>query len=268
MPTVDRGGTSLYYETAGDRGGSPGADRAPVPVAFVNDVGYGAWLWGWQQPALAGRRGTVVWDLPGTGRSEARGGDLTVDALAADLEAVLAAAGLDRAHLVGAGLGGAVALRYAREYGRGRSLTLIGTAAAGGAVDAAALEALALAPDGSGCRASLAGALTTAFREARPDLVADICGWRREEDATGAAVEAQAAALLAVESGPLHAVDLPALVLHGLEDPVVAPGAGRELAAGLPRGTFEAVEGRHLCFLEHARAVTDRLAGHLADQDG
>lgn len=254
MPTVTRAGVELYYEVEG-RGET---------VAFVPEAGYGAWLWGWQHGAVAGPREALVWDLRGTGRSDAPPGPYDVATLAADLEAVLGAAGADRAHVVGAGLGGMVALRYAREYDRARTLTLVGTAPSGDRIDGSALAALH--PSGTErerLRASLSGALSPAFREARPDLVERIVAWRREGDADPAGFRAQAAAATAFEAGPLYELALPVLVCHGIDDPVVPVEAGRALAEDLPRGSFERVEGRHLPFIEHSRAVSDRLLAHL-----
>ena len=256
MPTATREGVRLHYDTAGDG----------ETVAVVSDVGYGAWLWGWQHRAVAGPRQSLVWDLRGTGRSDDPPGPYDVDALAADFEAVLADAGVGRAHIVGAGLGGMVALRYAREYGRARSLTLLCTPPNGAAVDGDALRALHPATrDETALRESLSGAFSPAFLDTRPDLVDDIVGWRRTEDAPPPAVEAQRAAVESFDPGPLYELTVPALVCWGVDDPVVEASAARQLSADLPRGTGEPVEGRHLCFVEHSRAVTDRLLAHVED---
>jgi len=252
--TTTADGVDLYYETAGQG----------ETVAFVGEAGYGAWQWGWQHDAFAGPFGTLVWDLRGTGRSDCPPGPYEVDRLAADLEAVLAAAGIDRAHVVGAGLGGMVALDYAHSYDRARSLTLCGTAPSGDGVDEDAFRSLHASPDDpAALRSSLSVALSEPFRTERPDVVDSICGWRADDDADPAGFAAQAAAALAFDSPPLYEITLPALVLHGLGDPVVSADAGRALASALPHGSFEAVEGRHLPFVEHARAVNDRVAGFL-----
>jgi len=249
VPTTKHDGVPLYYETEG----------AGETVAFVGDAGYGAWQWSFQR-RIAGPHRTVVYDHRGTGRSDAPAGPYDAATLAADLEAVLADAGVDAAHLVGAGLGGAVALVHARECGRARSLALFGTTPDGDAVDADALRDLHAPPGDEGaCRASLAGALSPAFREATPDLVDRVCGWRATDDAGHAGFEAQAEAWLDFEGVPLYEVTVPALVFRGVADPVVPEAAARELAADLPRGEFLAVEGRHLAHVESARAVTDRL---------
>ena len=256
MAVTEHEGVAVHYEVAGP------SDR-PL-VAFVGDVGYGPWLWGWQAPALTGPWRTLVWDLPGTGESDPPPADCDVEFLVDALETVLADVDVRRTHLVGAGLGGAVALAYAHEYGRARSLTCFGTPPRGRDVDEGALRALAMDPeDPASCERSLDGALTPAFREARPDLLEQICDWRRAEDAVEVDFDRQAGALLDFGGVAHHELTLPVLVCHGEDDPVVPPAAGRELARDLPRGRFEPVVGRHCCFVEHSRPVTDRLVGFL-----
>jgi pimeloyl-ACP methyl ester carboxylesterase len=253
MPSADAGGLELYYETAG----------SGETVAFVGDAGLGPWQWGALFEGIAGPHRALVWDLPGTGRSDPPTDSLGVDRLAAALESVLAAAGADRAHLVGAGLGGMVALRYARRFGRARSLTLVGTANSGDRVDGTALRALhphSRTPEA--LRESLAGAFTPAYRSHR-DAIDAVVDWRREEDATGEALEAHLAATRTFEAGPLFEIDAPALVCHGVDDPVVPPAAGEALADGLPDATFVPVAGRRLAHFEAGPAVADRLDAFL-----
>lgn len=258
MPTATSEGVDLYYETTG----------TGETVAFVGEAGYGGWQWSWGYGAVAGPYRALTLDLRGTGRSDAPAGPYDVDTLAADLEAVLSAADARRAHLVGAGLGGMVALRYARTFDRARTLALFSTAAEGSRIDESALRALHAPPeDREALRESLSGAFSPSFLAAE-DHLEQILEWRADGDASEAGFEAQLGAALAFEAGPLYEVGLPALVCHGLADPVVPVAAGRALAEALPRGTFEPVEGRHLCFAEHSRAVTDRLRGLLDETTG
>lgn len=255
MPRATNGDCSLYYETEG---------RGPT-VAFVGDVGAGAWLWGWQQPAVAGPFETVVWDLRGTGRSDAPDGPYAVETLAADLEAVLADHGAADVHLVGAGLGGMVALAHADRYGRANSLALFGTAAAGDAVTERLTDLRASPDDDAALRDSLAAALAT-DPAAHPNVVDRIVEWRTADDAALDGWDAQAAAMRSFASPPLYEIDQPALVGHGVVDAVVPPSAGESLARDLPRGEFRAVEGGHWCFVETAAAVNDALIGWLDER--
>lgn len=248
MPTVTTNGTALYYEVDGP------ADRPTV--VFLPDVGVGPWLWGWQAPRLAGRYRTVVYAARGTDGSDSED-PYTVERFAADLEAVLSAVDVPRAHLVGAGLGGMVALHYAREYGRARSVATFGAAASGDRIDGEALDTLHPS-DPTRLRESLSLAFSEQFL-AESGVVDDVVAWRREEDAVGDALAGHKAAARTFDAPPLYELALPALVCHGVDDPVVPPAAGEELADGLPRGRFEAVEGKRCCFVEHSAAVTDAL---------
>jgi pimeloyl-ACP methyl ester carboxylesterase len=248
MPTVTTDGTALRYELSGE------ADRPTV--AFVPDVGFGPWLWGWQAPALSGPYRTLVYAARGTDGSD-REGPYTIDRFVADLEAVLAEAGIQRVHLVGAGLGGMVALRHARRHGRARSLSVFGVPPSGDRIDEAALSALHPS-DPSRFRSSLSLAFSDRFL-AESGAVDRIVEWRRTEDATGDAVAGHRSAALGFEAGPLYELSTPTLVFHGADDPVVSTAAGKELADTLPRGRFEAVAGKRCCYIEHATAVTDAI---------
>ncbi|WP_327050475.1 alpha/beta fold hydrolase [Halomicrococcus gelatinilyticus] len=258
MPTVTHDGVELYYDAEGP------SDRDAV--AFVADVGYGAWQWGWQHAAVAGPFESLVWDLRGTGRSDAPPGPYSVEALAADLEAVLADHGVRRAHVVGAGLGGMVALQYALDYSRARTLALVGTSPGGPQavptpedvreqllVDEKTEEAM---------RESLRPVLSEEFFAADP---AEIVEWRLAEDAAPDAQRAQFAAMDDFDvADRLHEITVPALVLHGTDDRVVPVENGRLLAANLPRGELRELEGApHLAFVEQSRTVNDELLAFL-----
>jgi pimeloyl-ACP methyl ester carboxylesterase len=250
MPTASNGSVSCYYETEGDG----------ETVLCLGDVGYGAWQWGWQHAGLAGPFETLVTDLRGVGRSDAPPGPYAVDDIVADVRAILDDHGARHVHVVGAGLGGMVALELARRSTRPRSLALLGTAPAGADLT---LDPLFGAPDEpSELESSLAAALSQAFIDAHPDVVERIVEWRADEDATRGAWEAQAAAVEGFDvSDRLYEIDTPALVLHGRDDAVWPVEDGRRLAAGLPRGEFAPLDGGHLIGVERSRAVNDRLFG-------
>jgi pimeloyl-ACP methyl ester carboxylesterase len=256
MPTAHNGGVSLYYETDGDG----------ETVAFVGDLGYGGWQWGWQHAAVAGPFESLVYDQRGAGRSDAPDGPYSVGLLAQDLECVLADADVRSAHLVGAGLGGMVALQAALSTRRVESLALFGTAASGAGLD---LDPLAADPDDrEALRASTEAAVGGRFRERHPDAIDRIVHWRGEEDAAPDAWRAQAAAVTDFDvRDRLHEVTVPALVCHGTADAVWPLARGEALADDLPRGEFTALEGAgHLAHVEQSKVVNDHLLRFLGER--
>jgi pimeloyl-ACP methyl ester carboxylesterase len=245
VPRARHDGIELYYEQVG----------SGDTVVFLPEAGLGAWSWGWQHDAVAGPFESLVVDPRGTGRSDAAD-DYGVETLAADLEAVLRDANVRSAHLVGHGLGGAVAVAYAREYNRARSLALVTTPAAGDVVDTDALGRLFSDEWPS-----------VAFSESYVGVAPrdEIEGWRRLDDADADAREQLFAAYRAFDPGALYEITVPTLVLGALDSPVIPEPACETLAQGLPRGEYEQVEGRHLAHLEHSRAVNDRLLQFLEE---
>jgi len=232
-----------------------GSTGAGDPVVLLGEAGFGPWQWGWQHDALAGPYRVLTVDLRGHGGST--GTPDSVATLAADLDAVLADADVDRAHVVGFGLGGTTALRYAREFGRARTLTLVGAPTSGVAVDGDAFDSLFADP------ADLSGLFTRAFRETRPDLCEQVVAWRREEDAPAEMREAALDACRAFDVGPLYELTVPSLVLHAVDDPVVPMAVGADLGDDLPNGRFEAMKGRRLAHAEFSAAVNDEVLGFL-----
>ncbi len=266
METTERDGVTLAYERAGP------AD-APT-VAFVEGLGYGRWMWRWQRDALADDYDVVVPDNRGTGDSDAPEGPYTVEEMAADLDAVLADAGVESAHVVGASMGGMIALAYALDFDRAESLALLCTSPGGEDAVPTPDETLARmfgVPDDlderEAVKYKMRPAMTDEFWEANQGLVDDVVSWRLESDAPDHAREAQAAAVEAFDaSDRLGEIGVPALVMHGTADRALPVANADLLAGGLPDADLELVEGGpHLFFVEHADAVNDRLRVFLAD---
>ena len=255
MPSVDADGCAIHYTQAGE---NPDASA----VVFLGELGFGAWGWSWQYGALAGPCRVVVIDTRGAGRSDAPDGPYAMADLVGDLEAVLADCNSRTAHLVGCGLGGAVAVAAARRTNRAESLTLIGTPPSGEAYDP---EPLSPDPtDEAELRASTTSLLSAAFCEREDAPIEQIIEWRREEDATPTAREAQLAALDGFDPEPLYELTLPVRVVAGGADSVVDPEASRRLAEELPNGEFKLYpEASHLVTIERSAALNDDVLGFI-----
>ena len=258
MTTVRRDGISLYYEIDGDG----------ETVAFLGDIGFGAWQWGWQHAAFSGPFEVLVHDHRGTGRSDAPPGPYTVEDLRADLDAILADHGSRRVHLVGAGLGGMVALQYAREHARARTLTLIGTSPGGPCAQlpvAPRKRLFAPRDDSDALRDSLSRLFSEGFIDKQPEVYEGIVEWRTAGDADRAGWEAQNAAFEGFDASDwLYEITTPVLVLHGEDDEVVPVENGRMLAENLPKADLETYEDAgHGVWIERSRPVNDRILEFL-----
>lgn len=255
MATAHSDGVDLYFEAAGEG----------ETLAFVGDVGFGAWQWAWQHEALTGPFETIVYDHRGTGRSDAPEGPYDVATLVEDLATVLSAAGARSVHLVGLGLGGIVALEYAREHARAESLTLLGTASETDEVDPMALYAPGDDPDA--LRGTTERAFSADFVDRHPAAVEDVAEWRADDDADRAGWTAQTAAVREYEGRDLYEVTTPTVVIHGTADAIWPTAQGRTLAAALPQGEFEPVEGvGHCVQIEASEAIDDLLFGLAEDE--
>ena len=82
-------------------------------LILIHGMGFDRSGWDPVLPALRRRFRLVLMDNRGTGRSGQPDGAFTVADMAGDVVAVLAAAGLGRAHVLGASLGGLVAQELA-----------------------------------------------------------------------------------------------------------------------------------------------------------
>lgn len=264
MPTTHNGDVALDY----DREGPPDAPT----VVFVEGLGYGKWMWRFQREPLSESFDTIVVDNRGTGDSDCPAGPYTIGEMAGDLEAVLDDAGVETAHVVGASMGGMIAQRYALEYDRAASLSLLCTSHGGDDAVSVPDETLAVmfnvpedADEREAVRYKMEPALSDGFAEEHPDRIEQIVDWRLASDASEAGRNAQAAAVEAFDvAHELDSLSLPTLIMHGTDDRVLPVENAHALKDRLPHAELELFEGgAHLFFIEQADEVTERLRRFL-----
>ena len=114
-------GTRIHYEVTG----RPGA----TPILMIQGLGASKNAWNLQRIAMATRFRSISLDNRGAGRSDKPTQPFTLEQMADDAIAVLDAAGVVTAHVVGASMGGVISQIIAVKYPhRVRSLTLVCTA--------------------------------------------------------------------------------------------------------------------------------------------
>jgi 3-oxoadipate enol-lactonase len=99
-------GTRLHYESIP---AAPLLGRGKDPVLMIQGLGADMTGWAFQRLAFAARHRVVALDNRGAGRSDKPTGPYDLVAMAEDAIAVLDAAGIERAHVMGASMGGAIA---------------------------------------------------------------------------------------------------------------------------------------------------------------
>jgi pimeloyl-ACP methyl ester carboxylesterase len=277
-------GIDIAYECFGDR-------DAP-PVLLV--MGLGAQMLGWPEGFcwLLVERGlqvirydnrdvgesTHLHDAPEPDVMAVMAGDTssasyTLSDMAADTAGLLDALGLDSAHIVGVSLGGMIAQTLVIEHPeRVRSLTSISSSTSDPTVGQATPEALqALAAPPPQTREEAMDRAVAVFRvigsPAFPLDERDVreragASYDRGSDPAGVARQLIAALASPDRTPDLRSVGVPALVLHGAQDPLVDVSGARATAEALPNAELVVIDG-----MGHdlPRALWAEITGRIAD---
>jgi pimeloyl-ACP methyl ester carboxylesterase len=265
MPTAKSNGLELEYETFGD----------PGHPAIVLVMGLGAQLINWDRSFCAsiaeeGFRvirfdnrdiglSTYLDELPPPDLQAILGGDLSsvsygLGDMAADVVGLLDALGIDRAHIVGASMGGMIAQVMAIEHAeRVLSLCSIMSTTGDRAVGQATPEALAgllRPPAGSREKAieqTMAGTRTIGspgFPATDDELRAKAtASYDRAYHPAGSARQTAAIVTAADRTPALRKLAIPTVVIHGDADPLVDPSGGKATAEAIPGAELVLVAG-------------------------
>jgi 3-oxoadipate enol-lactonase len=222
------------------------------PVVLVMGFMGSGHAWFRLLPHVAAERRAIVLDNRGTGDSDRPLGLWSMDDLAADVLAVLDDAGLDRAHVVGASMGGMIVQHLALAHpDRVRSLTLCCTSARAGGRRGPPpwrmVASLGLRPLlGPGRTMRLVSPLlySERTRHGSAERLAEEYALRNADATPLATAPAQFAAIARHDTrSRLGALAVPTLVVHGEADQLVPPAAGRELARLIPDSELELLSG-------------------------
>lgn len=231
-------GVRLCYERSG---------HGPVVVLTH---GLGGSLESWQPTADALRDGYTVlrWDVRGFGRSERVPGSVDPATWAADLDALLRHEGVERAVVVGISMGGVVAQRFALDFPAStRALVLMSTTSEVGEQARKGWLERARLVEEQGLLAVFDQGPALSYAPGYAERHAAEIRAAAEESARRNDPHSYAAAARAVSAydftAELARLDMPVLVLQGLEDRLTPPGGGVLLARAIPGARLEMVEG-------------------------
>lgn len=232
---VEVDGARLYYYAAGTRG-------AGEPVVLIHGCLTSSHLWSCVVPCVPAGHRTVIVDLLGHGRSDPPGGRaLTARAHAERLVLLLDALGIDRACLVGHGLGATIARLV--DSSRTSRLALLNAVSPGRALPVPLRGARYLpAPLLIHLvRSHIASGYVDAERASR-----SLDHYMRPFIAPGGqAVMAAQLAAVANDSPVDSAVDVPTAIIAGESDPFVSVDEAKALHAAIPGSTLEVLADSH-----------------------
>jgi pimeloyl-ACP methyl ester carboxylesterase len=241
------GGRSLWVGEAG----SPDGDA----VLLVHGLGDNAHRdWRNAIPQLATRFRVIAIDLPGFGASEALPGRYTFDALAATLEEILRRRQIERTHVVGHSLGGALSLYFAAQFPQ-RVERLVLVDAAGVLQESVFVRHIAQldtsAPSGNRLASAVKSRINNLSRHLlrKAEGKLDFSAWLATNPTIRAALlgnhpQVEAAISLAQQNfaPAIRSTRAPTTLIWGRDDPVAPLRTGMLLAARMPDARLQVLD--------------------------
>ncbi|MEJ5254589.1 MAG: alpha/beta fold hydrolase [Acidimicrobiales bacterium] len=246
-------GTRIHYEVFGNPQGEP--------LVMIQGLGADSRGWIRQRRAFGSRFRCIVLDNRGVGRSDKPDGPYDLEVMATDVVAVLDALQLDRAHLMGASMGGVLtqilAVRHAE---RVRSIVLACTACRHHPWRRELLAEWALTASTQGMRALVGQAERWLIGPRSRYRLRPLVGMigPLALSVPPASFVAQIDAILALDDDvrfELASVRVPALVLVGSQDILTPLADSEEICSLLPGAELTVISGAaHGFNFEHAGA--------------
>jgi pyruvate dehydrogenase E2 component (dihydrolipoamide acetyltransferase) len=238
-----------------------------VPVMLLHGFGADLNTWMFIQPNLAERRRVIALDLPGHGGSTKEVGSGDAEALTEAVQAAVSALGIERVHLVGHSMGGAIAASVAlRRPELVASLTLVASAGLGPEINAAFIDGFVRASR----RRDAAEVLSMLVHDpalVSRTMVEDVLRYKRIDGVT-AALERIASAWFgggrqSLElTGKIADLKLPVQIIWGRDDRIIPVSQAEALSTRVPVHIIE--ETGHLPHMEKAGEV-NRLVKRLIE---
>jgi pyruvate dehydrogenase E2 component (dihydrolipoamide acetyltransferase) len=256
---LDAGGVRLRYF---DLGEGPG-----IPVLLLHGFGADLNTWMFTQRALAEGRRVVALDLPGHGGSAKEVGAGDAESLADTVAAALDALGIERVHLIGHSMGGAVAAALAVHSGEGvASLTLLASAGLGPEINAAFIDGFVRASRRREATEVLSLLVHDPALVSRT-MVEDVLRYKRLDGVPAALTKIAEAWFPSGRQSldlaqQVAALSLPVQIIWGREDRIIPVAHAEALASRVPVHILE--QTGHLPHMEKAGEV-NRLIGRFVE---
>lgn len=251
MPYALNRGVRIFWD---EHGSGP-------PVLLIMGLSFTHEMWYRVLPALAEHYRVIVFDNRGVGRSDVPRSSFRIRDMADDAAAVLDAANVDSAQVIGASMGGMIAQELAlRCPSRVESLLLACTSHGGLLARWPRLSRMRRLPTGKGRSRQLSFApLLYAASTPRERILEDIevqfgCRCTRK-----GCLNQFASILLWSSFRRLPRISVPTVVAHGAEDCLIPPRNGQVVAARIPGAEFHLIPNAGHMLLTDQPELCQRL---------
>jgi 3-oxoadipate enol-lactonase len=259
MPYTENDGANIWYEVSGEGD----------PLLLIMGLGADSTGWILQRKPFAERYQVIVFDNRGVGRSSCPPPPFSTEQMAGDALAVLDAVGIERAHVLGVSLGGAIAQHVAlRAPERVRSLILAATWA-GPSVWRSRVRDVQLAVARTAGREALITlrmlfVFSPLLFNDNPQLADLIQKTLLESPATLEGYLAQVdAAEFHDARARLGELTMPTLAITGRRDVLVPPELTEEIASSIAGAELVKLESAHAIQFEEVAAFNDAVLSFL-----
>jgi pimeloyl-ACP methyl ester carboxylesterase len=259
MAYAENDGTKIYWEEEGQG----------EPLLLIMGLGYTLEMWHRVKPLLTDRFQVISFDNRGVGKTDVPSSPYSIGDMASDAAAVLDAAAVDSAHVLGASMGGMIAQELALNHPQRVRSLILGCTACGGpdAVEAEpeviqALMARADLTPEEGVRVMIPYIydVNTPEEQIEEDLLIRMRTFPTPEGYLG-----QIQAIVGHSTfDRLGQIDIPTLVVHGQTDRLVPHANGEVLAAAIPGSRFVSIpDASHIFFTDQPEATRTAITGFL-----
>ncbi len=233
-------------------------------LLFVHGLGYDRLGWGPLPHVLAEDFRVILFDNRGVGESDVPPGPYSVAQMADDAVAVLDAAGVGRAHVLGVSLGGFVAQELAVSHPDRVDRLVLASTGPGGPnmypMPAETVEAMGRFPTmerEAGLRLMVENSVGESGVRRRPELVDEIYSYRLERAPSVEAWRAQAIAGASFDLfDRISEIEAPTLVITGDVDVVIDPRNSDLLVERIPNARLHSVHDRgHMLIWEEGESL-------------
>jgi pimeloyl-ACP methyl ester carboxylesterase len=268
MPKVDVNSICIHYEIHG----------SGEPVVLIGGLGADTFLWSHQIPELAQRFQVIVFDNRGAGESDKPDEPYSIPMFAADTSGLMKALGIERAHVVGASLGGLIAQELALTHPEMVDrLVLVCTTFNGPGSARPSLWSLIpilFAARRTGnpetdIRRSFAVFTSKQWVDANLDEVDEYVAWRVAHPQPPFAFKRQRQAIKGFTTADrLGGISAPTLIVHGDSDRVVPVANAGLLAERIPRSKVVILEDSgHACTFDQRARFNEVVVEFLTNSD-